>query len=190
MNVIFLDLDGVINTFNSNLHPLEDENAKERRIKLLGDICKLYDCKIVIESAHKDNIDEKTLETDIDWLNEMFSLFKKYGIELIGRTPFVEHEDSPLWKEDEIIEYLRRHPEIEHMCVLDDDDLVTYPERDAGNFSRSDLNKVRDYLVSPYVYSDTDPNKAGLQEEHIEEIGKILEKKNDYEKLGIIRKTR
>ena len=60
MNVIFLDFDGVINTLNNTLYPREDENAVERRIKILGDICKLYDCKVVIESSYKDHINEET----------------------------------------------------------------------------------------------------------------------------------
>lgn len=64
MNVIFLDFDGVINTFNSVLEPFEDKNAVEKRIKILGDICKEYNCKIVIESSHKTCIDEETLETN------------------------------------------------------------------------------------------------------------------------------
>ena len=38
MNVIFLDFDGVINTLNGFIEPKEDENAIERRIKILGDI--------------------------------------------------------------------------------------------------------------------------------------------------------
>lgn len=190
MNVIFLDFDGVINTLHSNLRPYEDEGAKERRVKILGDICKLYDCKIVIESSHKYCINEETLETNVDWINELFDLFKKYDIEVIGVTPFVRHEYMPIWKEDEIIEYIRRHPEIERFCVLDDDDLVSKPNKKKGDFSRSDLNKVRDYLVSPIYYDDYDYTKSGLLESHIEEVGKILEKEIDYDKLGIKRKTR
>ena len=31
MNVIFLDFDGVINTFNRNLAPIEEENAPEEK---------------------------------------------------------------------------------------------------------------------------------------------------------------
>lgn len=185
MNVIFLDFDGVI-----NLNSKEDENAVERRIKILGDICKIYDCKVVIESSYKDHINEETLETDLDWIQEYFNLFQKYDIECIGRVPSIKKELRPgkftdIWKEDEILEYLKMHPEIERFCIIDDDDRVSIPSKEKGDFSKSDLNLVRDYLISPIIYSDKYPNLAGLQESHIKEVGKILEKENRFKKTNI-----
>lgn len=185
MNVIFLDFDGVINTLNSIFPPKEDDNALEKRVKILGDICKKYDCKIVIESSHKKYIDEETLETDLKWIQNYFNLFKKYGIECVGRTPCIKTEIKPgkyvdIWKENEILEYLKMHPEVERFCIIDDDDLVSEPNKEKGNYSNSDLNMFRDYLITPHFYSDKDPNLAGLQEEHIEEVGKILEKENIF----------
>ena len=193
MNVIFLDFDGVLNTYNMRVAPLEEEGAEENRFKILGNICKLYNCKVVISSAHKDAIDEETLETNLEWIQEYFNLFKKYGIEVIGRTPTLErtpgkpyeHYISPFWKEEEIILYLKAHPEIEHFCVIDDDDAVTIPAREQGDFSKSDLNLVRDYLITTDPYSDTDPSVTGLLESHIEEVGKILQKENRFKKTNI-----
>lgn len=188
MNVIFLDFDGVINTLNEVLNPKEDKDAVERRIKILGDICKLYDCNIVIESSYKDHIDDETLKPDLDWIQEYFDLFEKYNIKCIGKVPNIKkiithgsYETTVnIWKEDEILLYLERHPEIEHFCVIDDDDRVSFPDKEKGNFRNSDLNKLRDYLISPLIYSDTNPNIVGLQESHIEEVGKILEKENIF----------
>ena len=57
MNVIFLDFDGVLETIHYD--SLDDV---ERRIKILAEICKEYDCKIVIEASAKEAIDEETLE--------------------------------------------------------------------------------------------------------------------------------
>jgi aspartyl/asparaginyl-tRNA synthetase len=71
MNVIFLDFDGVINTFNRNLAPIEEENAPEERVKILGEICKKYDCKVVIEASAKDAIDEETMEIDEGFMGAM-----------------------------------------------------------------------------------------------------------------------
>ena len=191
MNVIFLDFDGVLNSSYQFLRPFEvDENYTENRIKLVGDMCKKYDCKVVIISSHNDKIDEETLETNINWIKEYFRLFKKYGIEVIGRTPVIGKKREKykylyydFWKEYEILEYLRLHPEIEHFCVIDDDDLVTIPAMEKGDFSRSDLNAVRDYLIVPPFYSNTDPNETGLQEYHIDEVGKILKKENKFKNL-------
>ena len=48
MNVIFLDFDGVLETIHYD--SLDDV---EKRIKILAEICKEYDCKIVIEVSEK-----------------------------------------------------------------------------------------------------------------------------------------
>ena len=180
MNVIFLDFDGVIDTIHYN----SDKDVEER-IKLLGEICHELDCKVVIEAAAKDAIDEETNEIYGKWVNYIFDLFNKYEIDCIGRTPNVEIKLSdsstiPMWKEDEIRLYLYRHPEIEHYCVIDDDDLQPHD---------SDLNKVRDHLVKTIYYSDN-PEEEGLLPKHKEEIKKVLKKDNDIKKLVLKRKTK
>ena len=179
MNVIFLDFDGVIDTvyYKSN----EDVESK---IKILANICHKYDCKVVIEASAKDAIDEETMEIEGKWVKYIFSLFEKYNIECIGRTPTVpkklsEHSSYPIWKEDEIRLYLYRHPEIEHYCVIDDDDLGP---------RNSDLNKVRDHLVMTDYYCEEYPEKEGLLKEHSDLVGKALQKENEIRKMLIKRK--
>ena len=178
MNVIFLDFDGVLDT----IHYKSYEDV-EKRVKILSDICKKYDCKVVIEAAAKDAIDEDTMQIDGKWVNYIFSLFKKYEIECIGRTPNVrkKYTDSSymdMWKEDEIRLYLYRHPEIKHYCIIDDDDLQPY---------NSDLNKVRDHLVQTIYYSNN-PKEEGLKESHSKKIGEVLKKENKIRKLVLKRK--
>lgn len=178
MNVIFLDFDGVLDT----IHYRSDVDM-EKRIKILADICHEYDCKIVIEASAKDAIDEETLETDEEWIKNIFALFKKYGIECIGRTPNVRRNLSdfsyiPMWKEDEIRLYLFRHPEIKHYCVIDDDDLAP---------NNSDLNKVRPHLVKTIIYSEN-PEEEGLLEKHKDPIGEVLKLENEMKKYSIRKK--
>ncbi len=173
MNVIFLDFDGVIDT----IHGCEKEDV-ERRIKVLSDICKTYNCKVVVEASSKGFINEETLEVEGEWLETIFTLFKKYEIECIGRTPSVikklgDDTYLPMWKEDEIRLYLFRHPEIDHYCIIDDDDY-------------EDLVKVEDHLVRTLDYS-SDPSEEGLLPKHKEEVGKILEKDNNIKKLALKR---
>ena len=183
MKVIFLDFDGVLyghhDIYDDRFNRIDEYVHKERlenKIKILSDICKEFDCKIVIESSYKDCIDEGTLETDVDWINEIFNLFKKYDIELVGRTPNLSEirEDysgnPPIWKEDEILGYLDKHKEVDAYCVIDDDDLKAMGKQ-------SDLDKVRDHLVETMWYNEEEPTNEGLQEYHKEEIGKILQKK-------------
>lgn len=171
MNVIFLDSDGVLNTFHYD--SLEDI---ERRIKILADICKEYNCKIVIEAASKNTINEDTLEVEEgSYVNDIFKLFKKYEIECIGRTPNISKQIAKssslsMWKEDEIIEYLKMHPEIKHYCIIDDDDT-----KSMMHWKVSDLDKVRDYLVETIYYSDN-KKEEGLLPKHKIEVAKILKK--------------
>ena len=179
MNVIFLDFDGVLNTIHDGLSKLEE------KIKILADICHTYNAKVVIEAGSKLAIDEETLEIDKDviWIINIFELFKKYDIECIGRTPEVRKYESEniykgMWKEDEIRLYLMRHPEIEHYCVIDDDDLGVM-------YHNSDLNKVREHLVRTDYYLEDNYEKEGLQEYHKEEVGKKLELDNEVRKLLI-----
>lgn len=177
MNVIFLDFDGVLDTIHYN--SLEDI---EKRIKILADICKEYDCKVVIEASAKDAIDEETLQIEEEsWVNDIFKLFKKYGIECIGRTPNVtikigEYSSISMWKEDEIIKYLQSHPEIEHYCIIDDDDIKNICH------GKSDLDKVRDHLVET-IYCSDNKEEEGLLPRHKEEVGRILKKENNIKNI-------
>lgn len=178
MNVIFLDLDGVIDTYH-----YQSKEDMEKKIKILADICHEFNCKVVIEASAKTAIDEETMEIcpDALWINFIFDMFKKYNIECIGRTPSVrkrynKFSYASMWKEDEIRLYLFRHPEIEHYCIIDDDDLQIY--------KKSDLNKVRDHLVTTIDFSDN-KEEEGLLESHKEEVGKILQKENKIRKLLI-----
>ena len=188
-NVIFLDFDGVLygyhDLYDEKLHRVDESIQKERleqRIKILSEICSELDCKIVIESSYKDCIDEETLETDIGWINEIFDLFKKYNIELIGRTPLLSdikenYTGYPsIWKEDEILGYLDRHKEIEAYCVIEDDDLK-------ATHRKSDLDKVRDYLVETKFYDEKNPSDEGLQEYHKEEVRRIINKQKKIRRL-------
>lgn len=180
MNVIFLDFDGVLDT----IHYKSEEDI-ERRIKILADVCHEFNAKIVIEASAKEAIDPDTLQTDEEWINNIFNLFKKYNIECIGRTPCVEKRKSSgsyvsMWKEDEIRLYLLKHPEIDHYCIIDDDDL-------ASMHRQSDLDKVRNHLVRTLDYSDN-PEDEGLLESHKKQIGEVLKKENKIRKYALMKK--
>ena len=181
MNVIFIDFDG---TLDSNYYKAYEDT--EEKVKILADICHEYDAKVVIEASAKLAINEETMEIDskAEWVLYLFYLFNKYDIDVIGRTPEVRKYTSNdrssyvgMWKEDEIRLYLMRHPEIEHYCVIDDDDLTKVFHR------KSDLDKVRNHLVSPDYYNDDNPELEGLQPNHKEIVGEILKKDNEVRRL-------
>ena len=193
MNVIFLDFEGVLDTYGDMVLELNHGVPKEvirkrveRRIAILGDICKEYDCKVVIEAAAKSNIDDETLEIiePSERLEFYFSMFKKYGIEVIGKTPDVEiketRESSTLIhsmnKQIEIMLYLYRHPEIDYFCVIDDDDEASIYHR------KSDLEKVKNHLVRTLDFQDN-PDEEGLLEKHKELVGRALHEENEVKRL-------
>jgi len=173
INVIFLDFDGVLDTY----HYMSNEDV-ERRIAILADICKTYNCKVVIEAAAKGALDNELMQGTNDWLIFILNCFKKYGIECIGKTPTVERENKDMWKEDEILAYLRRHPEVKHFCILDDNDT-----KNMLHWKVSDLDKVRDHLVETIFYSEEHPEEEGLLPRHKEEVGKVLKKENEIRRL-------
>ena len=193
MNVIFLDFEGVLDTYGDMVLELYCGVPKEvirkrveRRIAILADICREYDCKVVIEAAAKSNIDDETLEIiePSERLEFYFSMFKKYGIEVIGKTPDVEiketRESSTLIhsmnKQIEIMLYLYRHPEIDYFCVIDDDDEASIYHR------KSDLEKVKNHLVRTLDFQDN-PDEEGLLERHKELVGRALQEENKVKKL-------
>lgn len=179
MNVIFLDFDGVLDT-----HYYKSDIDVEEKIKILADICHKYNCKVVIEASAKDVIDEETLKINEDspWVQFIFDMFEKYDIKCIGRTPNVKkiinnNKYYSIWKEDEIRLYLFRHPEIDHYCIIDDDDLKFY--------NKSDLNKVRQHLLTTDNYLPKNPQDEGLLECHSKEIENILKKDNNIKKYAL-----
>ena len=193
MNVIFLDFEGVLDTYGDMVLELYCGVPKEvirkrveRRIAILADICREYDCKVVIEAAAKSNIDDETLEIiePSERLEFYFSMFKKYGIEVIGKTPDVEiketRESSTLIhsmnKQIEIMLYLYRHPEIDYFCVIDDDDEASIYHR------KSDLEKVKNHLVRTLDFQDN-PDEEELLERHKELVGRALQEENKVKKL-------
>ena len=183
MNVIFLDFDGVIDTINYN-----SKEDVEKRIKLLAEICHELDCKVVIEASAKEAIDEETMEVYGEWVSYIFDLFNKYEIECIGRTPSVKRIYSsnsylPMWKEDEIRLYLFRHPEIDHYCVIDDDDCAI-----DDDYSNSDLNKVRNHLVTTVYYS-RNHEEVGLLEKHIDEAKEAMKIDNEVKRFALKRRS-
>lgn len=173
MNVIFLDKDGVLNSASF----LDDDRDRvTEKVKILSQICQLYNAKVVISSGMKELIDEETLESDVDWVNDLLSLLNNYNIEVIGRTPTVrrrltECAEIPTWKDDEIRLYLFRHPEIKHYCVIDDDDMGR------------NLDKVRKHLVVTEYFNRKHPEEEGLLSKHMEEVGEKLKVENEVRRL-------
>jgi hypothetical protein len=145
MKVIFLDIDGVLNSqnfihsFNGKweLHSV-DPNA----INVLNEIIKATNAKIVISSSWRIILD----------LNEIKDILIENGFvgEIIGKTPIIR--DNNRCRGDEINAYLEANPNIDKFIILDDD---------------SDMDNLIDRLVKT-SYID------GLLPKHIEKAISLL----------------
>lgn len=163
MNVIFLDIDGVIRCSHNKLE------LDEKKFEVLGKICSKYNCNVVLSSSWiltDVEFDETTEEfyPNNNFL-ELLELFKKYNINFIGMTPAIPNFSRPhgqeMWKEYDIQQYLNEHPNVEHICIIDDEEY--------------DLESLKDYLVLTKYYCEN-PSCEGLTNDYIEKIGEVLKK--------------
>ena len=107
MKVIFLDFNGVLDTYE-NMDVIDKNNLL--RLKTIVD---KTDSKVVISSSLKNSfyITGHFSKNLLNIINEL----QKENIEVIGITP------SDSTREIEIQLYLNNHPEIENFCIIDDD---------------------------------------------------------------------
>lgn len=168
MKVIFLDIDGVLTNLNWRKKRreiwLKDKvwvsEIDEEAVKLLKKIVSSTEAKIVLSSSWRNDWSNDVKDLKKERVIMLRALFDKYGIEVIGITPYIprtENEDEKYfsWRENEIKYYLNEHPEITSFCVIDD-----------GCF---DLQTLKEYLVKTETF-------IGLQSKHVEQAIDILKR--------------
>lgn len=116
MKVIFLDFDGVINDYIS-INEINDYN-----VVALKRIIDETNAKVVVTSSHK-YIWQKN--NNIEGLSNSYYIkgLKEKGINVFDYTPFIKHSIKDK-REQEILEYLKSHPEITQYVILDDDYII------------------------------------------------------------------
>lgn len=101
--VVFLDVDGVLNTMDTGFYPpIEDE-----KIRILKYIINETKAKIVITS------DWRLCNEDYMFLNKRLKLF---NIEIFDYTPFFSGKP----RGQEISWWLREHPSVNDFVIIDD----------------------------------------------------------------------
>lgn len=140
MKVIFLDFDGVINDY------LSFDQINDYNVEVLKRIINETNAKVIVTSSNKyiwqinNNIE--------GFLNSNYiQRLKEKGIDVVDCTPFVNHK-----REQEILSYLKNHPEITQYLILDDDYII-------------------ESLKEHEIFLDL---QAGLREEHIIPAIRIL----------------
>lgn len=167
MKVIFLDIDGVLNSraYDRKRNWNEQSDIDETRLPLLKKIVDESGAKIILSSTWREHWDKKLEKCDGDgiYVNETFA---KYGLEIFDKTPDLGIDfDRP----DEIKAWLGSSKErIESFVIVDD--------------FRYGWGSLSDHFVK------TNPNFGlGLEEEHVRKAIEILcpnkepDKKNRYE---------
>lgn len=165
MNIIFLDIDGVLNDFYTlkkkrgrNVFEEPEPDLDEDKFKLLKELVDKTDAKIVLSSSWRFFFDKDTLKPINNAGQELTRLLYKYSLKLYSVTGRNNK------REDEINDWLNSHDNIESFVILDDDDV------DLTSFIDSNLVKTKFY--------DDNSEECGLTRSHVEESIKILMKKS------------
>ncbi len=154
MKVIFLDIDGVLNSraYDRKRNRDGQTDIDETRLPLVKEIVDETGAKIVLSSTWREhwNTDTQKCDEDAVYINEVFA---KFGLEIYGKTPDLGLDfDRP----DEIKAWLNSAEEkIESFVIIDD--------------YRYAWGSLSDSFVK------TNPNFGlGLEEEHVQKAIEIL----------------
>ena len=120
MKIIFLDIDGVLNSVMyeaMRADDIADSRIDSSRVKLLADIAFATGAKIVLSSTWREDWDSdpELCGEDGKYINECLG---KYGLSIIDKTPYLSYSDD---RRVEILTWIARHrAEVESIVVLDD----------------------------------------------------------------------
>lgn len=182
INVIFLDIDGVLNGYNfwnllgwniiskfrSNKlkcwyrELTEPFGVYERKVKRLAKIVHKTDAKVVISSSWRFSLQSSNLTlTDDD--KKLLDLFDKYNIEIYGCTP----RSKSGKRDEEIKAWLSKHKEVNKFIILDDEnfDLQCFIGKELIQTS----SVPRGRMIKGRWYKNT-----GLKNKHVRQAIKML----------------
>ena len=110
--VVFLDVDGVLNTMKTCVHtPQGYTGIDDARVELLAKVMKQVGADGVVLTSTWKQMQED--EEDYVYLVKKLD---KYGIKILGKTK----EERVLEWEEGVLAYLETHPEIEDFVIIDD----------------------------------------------------------------------
>lgn len=121
-SVIFLDIDGVLNTVPPVL-PIDPE-----KVHLLAQLVRATSASIVLHSGWRFWFD-RDMRPLCNEAAHLANLLAAEGLAISSMTPDLTNEEIrrtkkfSLVKASEILAWLEQHPQVRHWCVLDDLDL-------------------------------------------------------------------
>ena len=168
MNIIFLDVDGVLNSmayFEQNKGQGKGSaEISDYHLQMLAKIYHSCDCKIVLSSSWRELDDESDIH--VYWMYEyLVNELARYNMEIISKTPVIDM-NRPL----EIKTWLDNRVDKENIrfVSLDDDfSKERYDEYGIGHC----LIKTEFFCYDVY--------EGGLQQKHVDKAIEILETECD-----------
>lgn len=158
MKVIFLDVDGVLNSGETL------DLFDEFRVEFLKRIVDATGAKIVLSSSWKSGFikDENGVSPCNGYSFLLFNLLMKYGLSLYDVTP----NDKNRIRQNEIKQWLSEHEDVENFVIFDDETTILV------DFWETNLIKtsILDYGVMVTCQDEC----TGICEEHIEPAINIL----------------
>ncbi len=120
-HVIFLDVDGVLNTSHTDERtPIGFVGVEDKYIEFLQELVKDYNADIVLTSDWKEEWEPKYEDCGID-IQYLWNKLKKYGLCIIDKTTDrSKGNDATTGRGAGIHDYLKTHPEITNWVVIDD----------------------------------------------------------------------
>ena len=153
MKVIFLDLDGVLNSSITKAKLGDFIGIDNAKVRLLKKIIDATGAEIVISSSWRlgyNNLKEEFSEPPMDYLKRKL---RRSNLRFIDTTPKLDHRSN------EIRAWLKKNDDVvKNYVILDDED-----------WWKND-DELRSDWVETHYYGET----GGLQEEHVEQAIKIL----------------
>lgn len=181
INVIFLDIDGVLNGYNfwnllgwniiSKFHSnklkgwyrnlTEPFGVHERKVKRLAKIVhNTMNTKVVISSCWRFGLQSNRLTDD---KKRLLELFDKYDIEIYDYTPRSENGK----RDEEIKAWLSKHKEVNKFIILDDENF------DLQCFIGKELIQTSSVPRGKYIKGQWYEN-TGLKNKHVRQAIKML----------------
>ena len=181
INVIFLDIDGVLNGYNfwnllgwnivSKFHSnklkgwyrniTEPFGVHESKVKRLAKIVhKTMNTKVVISSSWRIGLQSNNLS---DSEKRLLDLFDKYDIEIYDYTPVLPSRK----RENEIMAWLFRNPQVNKFIILDDENF------DLQCFIGKELIQTSSVPRCRYIKGKWYGN-TGLKNKHVRQAIKML----------------
>lgn len=164
MKIIFLDIDGVLNTYESYHSKDSHVPIDEHRVFLLSQICEQTAAKIVLISSWKIfwiKENDKLIANDFLAI-ELEKMFNHYDLKIYDK---VSHGDRKS-REELIIEWLSNHEEISSFIIIDDESSF-YSEKMLDKLIKTSCLKNGQMLKN--MFSCT-----GLSPEHVDAAVKKL----------------